>query len=115
MEGTFSIRDLTDEIRVQLNLQIFFRSRMQFEANETFINQKIASNRIHVERFINNVKKFRLLDRTIPLSLHGSINQVWTVAVLLTLSHFPNYFCLKGHYHAIWKLNNDLVLLFNAI
>ena len=38
---------------------------------------------------INKVKKFRLLDRTIPLSLHGSINQVWTVTVLLTLFHFP--------------------------
>ena len=85
----FNIRDLTDKIGVQLNLPIFLGSRSQFEANETIINQKIASNRIHVERFINMVKKFRLLDRTIPLSLHGSINQVWTVAVLFTLFHFP--------------------------
>jgi hypothetical protein len=85
----FNIRDLTDKIGVQLNLPIFLGSRSQFEANETIINQKIASNRIHVERFINKVKKFRLLDRTIPLSLHGSINQVWTVAVLFTLFHFP--------------------------
>ena len=85
----FNIRDLTDKVGVQLNLPIFLGSRSQFEANETIINQKIASSRIHVERFINKVKKFRLLDRTIPLSLHGSINQMWTVAVLFTLFHFP--------------------------
>ena len=85
----FNIRDLTDKIGVRLNLPIFLGSRDQFEANETVVNQKIASNRIHVERFNNKVKTFRLLDRTIPLSLHGSINQLWTVAALLTLFHYP--------------------------
>lgn len=85
----FNIRDLTDKIGVKLNLPIFLGSRPQFEATETVINQRIASNRIHVERFINKVKKFRLIDGTIPLSLHGSVNQIWTVAVLLTLFHFP--------------------------
>ena len=84
----FNIRDVTDKIGVRLNLPIFLLSRNQFEAKETVINQKIAANRIHVERFINKVKKFRLLGRTIPLSLHGSINQLWTVAAL-TLFHYP--------------------------
>ena len=63
----FNIRDLTDKIGVKLNLPIFLGSRPQFEATETVINQRIASNRIHVERFINKVKKFRLIDGTIPL------------------------------------------------
>ena len=85
----FNIRDLSDKIGVKLNLPIFLGSRPQFEATETVIDQKIASNRIHVERFINKVKKFRLIDGTIPLSLHGSVNQIWRVAVLLTLFHFP--------------------------
>ena len=67
----FNIRELTNKIGVQLNLPIFLGSRSQFEANETIINQKVASkfNRIHVERFINKVKKFQLPDRTIPLSV----------------------------------------------
>ena len=85
----FNIRDVTDKIGVRLNLPIFLLSRNQFEAKETVINQEIAANRIHVERFINKVKKFRLLGRTIPLSLHGSINHLWTVAALLTLFHYP--------------------------
>ena len=64
----FNIRDLTDKLTCQF--LFFFGSRGQFEANETFIDQKIASNRIRVEIFINKVKKFRLLHRTVPLSLH---------------------------------------------
>ena len=85
----FNIRDINDKIGVKLNLPIFLGSRPQFEATETVINQKIASNRIHVEWFINKVKKFSLIDGKIPLLLHGSVNQIWTVAVLLTLFHFP--------------------------
>ena len=87
-------KDLISEILlkktgVKLHLQIFLGSRPQFEATETVVNQRIASNRIHMERFINKVKKFRLIDGTISLSLHGSVYQIWTVAVRLTLFHFP--------------------------
>ena len=54
----FNIRGLTDKIGVRLNLPIFLGSRGQFEANETVINQKIASKRVHMERFIDKVKTF---------------------------------------------------------
>ena len=54
----FNIIGLTDKIGVRLNLPIFLGSRGQFEANETVINQQIASNRIHMERFIHKVKTF---------------------------------------------------------
>ena len=54
----FNIRGLTDKIGVRLNFPIFLGSKDQFEANETVINQKIASNRIHKERFIDKVKTF---------------------------------------------------------
>ena len=72
----------------ELNLTyvpIFLGSRDQFEASETVDNQKIVTSIIHVERFIRKIKKFKILDGTIPLSLHGSINQ--TVCVLLTMFH----------------------------
>ena len=49
---------LTDKIGGRLNLPIFLGSRGQFEANETVINQKIAFNRILMERFIDKVKTF---------------------------------------------------------
>ena len=54
----FNIRGLTDKIGVRLNLPFFLGSSGQFEANETVINQKIASNRIHVEPFIDKAKTF---------------------------------------------------------
>ena len=54
----FTIIGLTDKIEVRLNLPIFLESRGQFEANETVINQKMAFNRIHMERFIDKVKRF---------------------------------------------------------
>ena len=54
----FNIRGVTDKIGVRLNFAIFLGSRGQFEANETVINQKIASNKIHMERFIDKVKTF---------------------------------------------------------
>ena len=53
-----NIIGLTDKIGVRLNLPIFLGSRGQFEANETVINQKIASNRINMEHFIYKVNTF---------------------------------------------------------
>lgn len=47
--------------------------------------QKVASVRIHVERAICRVKsKFHLFDKNIPLTMFGSINQIWTICCLLT-------------------------------
>lgn len=40
-------------------------------------NQKIASLHIHVERHINRVKKYKLFQGVIPLTMAGSINQLW--------------------------------------
>ena len=54
----FNIRGLTDKIGVRLKLPIFLGSGSQFEANETVINKKIASNRINMEHFIDEVKTF---------------------------------------------------------
>ena len=54
----FNIRGLTDKIGVRLKLPIFLGSGSQFEANETVINKKIASNRINMEHFIDEAKTF---------------------------------------------------------
>jgi hypothetical protein len=42
-----------------------------------------------IERVINKVKKFHFFDRTIPLTMHGSINQIWTVCCLLCNAQNP--------------------------
>ena len=51
--------------------------------------QSIVAERIHVERAINKNKSFHIFDQIIPLSLSGSIIQIWTVCALLTLFQEP--------------------------
>ena len=46
--------------------------------------QSIARLRVHVERMIRRVKENKLFDSVIPLSITGSINQIFTVACLLS-------------------------------
>ena len=66
-----------------LNIPACLDGRDQLETDEVIESQSIASVRIRVDRFITRVKKFKFLKSEIPLTMHGSINQVWTVAFLL--------------------------------
>ena len=51
---------------------------------EVKANQTIAPVRIHVEKAIQRIKTYSIIRNEIPLTLHGSINQIWTVICLLT-------------------------------
>ena len=80
----FTIEDELDKIGVTLNIPSFLGGREQLTKAEVKESQTIASVRIHVERAIQRIKKFKIIRNEIPLSLHGSINQIWTVVCLLT-------------------------------
>lgn len=45
--------------------------------------EQIARLRKHVERMNKRIKENHLFDSAIPMSLAGSINQLWTVVCLL--------------------------------
>ncbi|XP_023817503.1 uncharacterized protein LOC111948465 [Oryzias latipes] len=62
----------------------FLSGRSQMSACEVRETQAIAPLRVHVERFIRRVKKHKFFDTEIPLRLFGNINQLYTVACLLT-------------------------------
>ena len=79
----FTISDLLKPLNVALNIPSFLGGREQLTEDEVKESQTIASVRIHVERAIQRVKKFKQIRNEIPLTLHGSINQIWTVACLL--------------------------------
>ena len=79
----FTIEEELKPLNVKLNIPAFLDGREQLSENEVKESQTIASVRIHVERAIQRVKTFRVLRNEIPLSMHGSINQIWTVACLL--------------------------------
>lgn len=81
----FDIQHLLDPINVQLNIPPFLKMNNQMSAAEVSRTQQIASERIHVERAINKIKNFHIFDGVIPLTLAGTINQIWAVCGLLTL------------------------------
>ena len=79
----FTIEDDLKPLKVGLNIPAFLGGREQLTEDEVKESQGIAAVRIHVERAIQRIKKFRQIRNEIPLTLHGSINQIWTVACLL--------------------------------
>ena len=79
-----TIADILEPLKVGLNIPPFVGSRSQQEPSEVIATQEIASERIHVERAINKVKNFQIFNQVIPLSLAGSLNQMWTVCAMLT-------------------------------
>ena len=79
----FKISEDLKKLGVNLNIPSFLDGREQLSESEVKESQTIASVRIHVERAIERVKRFRQISTEIPLTLHGSINQIWTVACLL--------------------------------
>ena len=91
----FLISDDLESIGVSLNIPAFLNGRDQLTKAEVKESQAFASVRIHVERAIQRVKKFRQIRNEIPLTLHGSINQMWTVCALLCNTMSP--LIIKNH------------------
>ena len=81
----FTIESDFKELNVDLNMPSFLGGRAQLTAAEVKESQTIASVRIHVERTIQRVKKFKVMRNEMPLTLHGSANQLWTMCCLLCI------------------------------
>ena len=81
----FDIQDLLAKYNVLMNIPAFrFSATSHLSERDVISTQKIARVRIHVERAIGQVKhRFHIFDAVLPLSLTGSINQIWTVCCLL--------------------------------
>ena len=84
---------LLTPLGVGLNIPPFLGSRQQMDAGEVVETQQIASLRIHVERAIRRVKEFDILSGTMPASVAGSANQIWTVCCLLCNFQNPLISC----------------------
>ncbi|CAC5392187.1 unnamed protein product [Mytilus coruscus] len=85
----FVLNNVLSGTGITVNTPPFLMNKGQFTKQEVEETQTIARLRIHVERHIRRVKEFHLFDRPIPLSMVGSINQIWTVANILTLFRGP--------------------------
>jgi DDE superfamily endonuclease/Helix-turn-helix of DDE superfamily endonuclease len=81
----FTIAKLLSEQNVGLVIPHFLSAHTgQFTDIEVANNDSITASRVHVERAIRRVKENRILQGIIPLTMVGSINQIWTVCCLLT-------------------------------
>ena len=87
----FLIQDLLEPLDYTLITPPFLSPNDQFNEEEVREMNEIASLRVHVERAIRRVKEYHIFDKTIPLNLAGSINQIWTVCCLLTNFMVPLY------------------------
>ncbi|KAL0968754.1 hypothetical protein UPYG_G00271260 [Umbra pygmaea] len=76
----FTVEDL---VPCKVYRPSFRNEREPFSGGEEHKTQEIARLRIHVERVNRRIKENQLFHTVIPLSIAGSINQVFTVASLL--------------------------------
>ncbi|KAM4538028.1 uncharacterized protein V3H82_023802 [Fundulus diaphanus] len=72
----------------KIHRPVFLTKGKQMLPHEVTHTQSVARLRVHIERLIRRVKEHKLFDTVIPLSISGSINQLFTVACLLV-----NYQC----------------------
>lgn len=80
----FDIGNMLQEYNVELNIPPFLENQGQFSTQDVQKTKTIASLRIHVERAIRRVKEYHFFDSDVPLSTLGSVNQLFSIACLLT-------------------------------
>ena len=79
----FTISDLCAQQGAQLNIPPFVSSDKQLSADELVKTRRIASLRIHVERAMERIKNFHILDM-IPASLFDIAEQLFLVCSIIS-------------------------------
>ena len=87
----FTVRELLNPLQVELKIPSFLKGRKSLSAAEELETRRIAKARIHVERFNERLKQFRLIGRKIPLSLAPLATQMVVVAACLV--NFQSILC----------------------
>ena len=64
----FEIQNNLSKLHLKLNTPSFLKNKVGFEEADVLKTQTIARHRIHVERAIGKVKRFRFFDSVIPVS-----------------------------------------------
>ena len=85
----FLIRDLLQERGADLIIPPFLSGRQKLSPQEEILTKQIARVRIHVERAIERMKKFRIIGRLCPLSLRPLMSQIVFVVACLVNYQAP--------------------------
>ena len=88
----FTVQDLVNPLQADIKIPPFLKGRWNLSTAEDLSTRKIAKARVHVERFNQRLKQFRLVGRTIiPLSLAPLATQM--VVVACGLVNFREVLC----------------------
>lgn len=79
----FLIKDILQKQQVTLNIPPFLGNRKALTPQEEILTKRIARVRIHVERAIERMKKFRIIGCTMSLSLKPVATQLVKIIGLL--------------------------------
>ena len=80
----FGIQDLLVAKKVILNIPPFLREKEQLSLAEEAETRRIVSVCIHVERTIERIKNYRILQGVVPLSLQEQLDHIWFICCMLT-------------------------------
>lgn len=80
----FTIADLTTPKGVTLIIPPFKRKKKQMPKRDVKKTKDIANARIHVEREMERIKNFRILQGVMPISMAKRASKVWKICVRLT-------------------------------
>ena len=69
----FDIQHLLVSKCVTFNIPLFLQGKEQLSLEEEVETRSIASMCIHVQRAIERVKKYRIIQGVIPISLHAHL------------------------------------------
>ena len=81
----FTIEKDLAALGLKLNTPPFVSSTLQMTPGECELTRKIAKHRVHIERLIAKVKKYKMVSQRIPTFLFNRINEIWTICCHLTL------------------------------
>jgi hypothetical protein len=83
----FEIQKYTTPMRIELIVPPKKPKNKRFTPEEILLTRRIARLRIHVERYMSRVKKFRILDQTLPDTAQP--NEIWKICNALTMFYPP--------------------------
>ena len=87
----FLIQDELASVGAFLTMPAFLKGRKQFSKEEAAKNKKVACLRVHVERCMERIKNWHILDSKTPISLAPFASDISIVIAALTnfqVSHF---------------------------
>ena len=81
----FLIEEDLNKAGAHLKMPHFTKGKNQLHAGEVDTSRKLSNVRIHVERVIGSLKRFRIIQHTVPLTLVKSLDNI-----MITISGIQN-------------------------